>query len=232
MASQQTEPAQDADLHSARLPQHTCRGPKREQYAIHVQGQGAGKLERVTFASTKQPAGSERRRDDMNDPHVLTVSLVTLGDPRTMTGGYLYHRRIADMAPTFDAQVGFASFPTWPFPLPALAGAALLRSVGRQRSDVVLLDSIAAAFLGPWLWRRRLSVPLVGILHQPPGGIDHGRTRKRVQAALDRRAYRHAARLLVASADLGEQMRRLGVPDSLLRVVPPGRDVAAEAVVP
>ncbi len=197
-----------------------------------MQGQGAGKLQRVTFATTKQPAGSERRRDDMNDPHVLTVSLVTLGDPRTMTGGYLYHRRMADLAPAFDAQVVFASFPTWPFPLPALAGAALLRSVIRQRPDVLLLDSIAAAFLGPWLWRRRLPVPLVGILHQPPGGIDHGRTRTRVQAPLDSRAYRHAARLLVASAALGEQMRHTGVPDSLLRVVPPGRDVAAETVLP
>jgi hypothetical protein len=33
----------------------------------------------------------------------MTVSLVTLGDPDIMTGGYLYHRRLADMAPEHDA---------------------------------------------------------------------------------------------------------------------------------
>jgi len=166
----------------------------------------------------------------MDDAQVLTVSLVTLGDPQTMTGGYLYHRRMADLAPSCDARVDFVSVPSWRFPLPVLAGPTVLRSVIRRRPDVLLLDSIAAAFLGPWLWRRRLPMPLVGMLHQPPGGIDHGRARTRVQAALDRRAYGHAARLLVASADLGEQMGREGVPDHLLRVVPPGRDVAAVVV--
>jgi glycosyltransferase involved in cell wall biosynthesis len=197
-----------------------------------VTGEGAGELHGVTFSTTEQPAGSERRRDDMDDAHVLNVSLVTLGDPRTMTGGYLYHRRIADLAPACDARVAFVSFPSWRFPLPALAGPVVLRSVTRRRPDVLLLDSIAAGFLGPWLWRRGLPVPLVAILHQPPGGIDHGPARTRVQAALDRRAYRWAARLLVASAALDEQIRREGVPGHLLRVVPPGRDVAAQAVVP
>jgi glycosyltransferase involved in cell wall biosynthesis len=142
-----------------------------------------------------------------------------------MTGGYLYHRRIADRAPAHHARVDFVSFPARRFPLPALAGPAVLRTVDRHRPDVLLLDSIAAAFLGPWLGRRRLP-PLVAILHQPPGGIDHAAARRCVQSALDRRAYRHAARLLVASTDLAEAMRRAGVPDGLLRVVPPGRDPA------
>jgi hypothetical protein len=40
----------------------------------------------------------------MDDAHPITVSLVTLGDPATLTGGYLYHRRIARRA---------AAFPSW-----------------------------------------------------------------------------------------------------------------------
>jgi glycosyltransferase involved in cell wall biosynthesis len=168
----------------------------------------------------------------MDDSHVLNVSLVTLGDPQSMTGGYLYHRRIAELASTCAARVEFVSFPAWHFPLPALAGRAVLRAVARQRPDVLLLDSIAAAFLGPWPGRRMSPVPLVAMLHQPPGGIDHGPARTRVQAGLDRRAYRHAARLLVASAALAEAMRAQGVPDDLLRVVPPGRDVARHVVPP
>jgi glycosyltransferase involved in cell wall biosynthesis len=149
-----------------------------------------------------------------------------------MTGGYLYHLRVAERAPAHGVRLDFLSFPARRFPLPALAGPALLRELTRRRPHVVLLDSIAAAFLGPWLRRGRSFPPLVGILHQPPGGIDHRGVRRRVQVVLDRRAYRYAARLLVASADLREALRRAGVPNRLLRVVPPGRDPAATPVAP
>jgi glycosyltransferase involved in cell wall biosynthesis len=161
----------------------------------------------------------------------LTVCLLTQGDPDTMTGGYLYHRRVADRAAGFDARIDFLSAPTWRFPLPALAGPALMRTVARRRPDVLLVDSIAAAFVGPWLPRRGFP-PLAAILHQPPGGIDHGGVRRRVQSLLDRRTYRRATRMLVASEDLGDTMRRSGVPADRLRVVPPGRDPAASVVAP
>jgi glycosyltransferase involved in cell wall biosynthesis len=157
----------------------------------------------------------------------LAVSLLTLGDPRTTTGGYLYHRRVAEFAPANGARVRFVSVPDHAFPLPALAGRGVLREAQRPPADVLLLDSIAAAFVGPWLVRATLRVPLVGMLHQPPGGIDHGPVRAHVQAALDRLAYRPAARLVAASAALGDQLRAAGYPQRLLRVVPPGRDVAA-----
>ncbi len=231
VAAEQAEPAQHPNLQSTWLAPRLCRTPEGEEDAIHVAGEGSSKLERVTFPTAEQSVGSERRGDDMDNAHLLNVSLVTLGNPRTMTGGYLYHWRIAEMAPAFDARVDFASFPSWPFPLPVAAGPLVLRSAARHRPDVLLLDSIAAAFLGPWL-RRRMHVPIVGMLHQPPGGIDHGSARTRVQAWLDRRAYRYVSRLFVASEALAEQMRRQGVPDRLLRVVPPGRDVATAAVMP
>jgi glycosyltransferase involved in cell wall biosynthesis len=157
---------------------------------------------------------------------ILTVSLVTLGDPGRLTGGYRYHRRMAELAPSCGAAVRFVSFPEYPFPLPALSGRAVLR---QARGDVVVLDSIAAAFLGPWL-PRRPPVPLVGSLHQPPGGIDHGPPRRGVQAALDRMAYRRARLLLVASAALGEELAAAGYRRERLRVVPPGRDLPAGAV--
>jgi glycosyltransferase involved in cell wall biosynthesis len=160
------------------------------------------------------------------------VALLTLGDPATTTGGYLYHRRIADRAAAHRARVRFLSFPERRFPLPALVAPALLRAVARHHTDVVLVDSIATAYLGVWPLRRRLSRPLVGILHQPPGGIDHTGPRRWLQRILDLRVYRQAARLVVASADLAEAMRRAGLPDRLLRVVPPGRDVAPAPVSP
>jgi glycosyltransferase involved in cell wall biosynthesis len=161
----------------------------------------------------------------------LLVRLITLGDPERLSGGYLYHRRLAQLAPEHGAELRFVSVPEWPFPLPALAGGAVLRRalgpVAAPAADVVVLDSIAAGFLGPWLALRRPPVPLVGSLHQPPGGIDHGRVRRAVQAPLDRLAYRRAALLLVASQALAEQVEAAGLLASRIRVVPPGRDVAA-----
>jgi glycosyltransferase involved in cell wall biosynthesis len=152
---------------------------------------------------------------------MLTVSLVTLGDPGRLTGGYRYHRRMAELAPACGAAVRFVSFPDRLFPLPALAGPAVLR---QTRSDVLVLDSIAAAFLGPWLLRRP-GTPLVGSLHQPPGGIDHGRLRRALQAPLDRLAYRNARLLVVASRALGDELAGQGYPPERVRVVPPGRDL-------
>ena len=49
----------------------------------------------------------------------LSVSLVTLGDPDTLTGGYLYHRRMQEFAPANGARLELVSLPARPFPLPS-----------------------------------------------------------------------------------------------------------------
>jgi glycosyltransferase involved in cell wall biosynthesis len=157
----------------------------------------------------------------------LTIALLTLGDPGRLTGGYLFHQRLVQLASRHGSQITFVSFPDRPFPLAALHAPAVLRRCRALGADVLVLDSIAAAFLGPWLLLRPPTVPLVGMLHQPPGGIDHGPLRSAVQARLDRLAYHHARCLMVASESLADDLRADGVPPARLRVVPPGRDVAA-----
>ncbi|HKA82602.1 MAG TPA: glycosyltransferase family 4 protein [Acidimicrobiales bacterium] len=156
---------------------------------------------------------------------MFAVSLVTLGSPEQLTGGYLYHRRMAELAPDHDAHLDLVAVPALPFPLPAaLAGRVFRRTA---RADVVVVDSIAAAFAAPWrLFRRPRAVadgaqPLAAILHQPPGGIDHGWPRRRAQAALDRALYRRCDLLVLASETLGGD-----VPAVPSVVVAPGRDVA------
>jgi glycosyltransferase involved in cell wall biosynthesis len=160
---------------------------------------------------------------------MLAVSLVTLGSPDQLTGGYLYHRRMAELAPQHGAHLDLLAVPALPFPLPAALARRVLRHAAR--ADVLVVDSIAAAFVAPWRLfqprptasrQARPSRPLAAMLHQPPGGIDHGWPRRPVQAALDRLLYRRCDLLVLASETLSAEL-----PGLRSVVVAPGRDVAA-----
>lgn len=152
---------------------------------------------------------------------MLTIALVTLGDPKTLTGGYLYHWRVAELAPRHGAEVKFVSFPSWPFPWPMLGGGRVLDEVSRCGAQALLLDSICAGYLAPWLAWRRPRLPVLGILHQAPGGIGQAAWKARIQAGLDGWAYRYTRRLLIASQSLCDE---LNLPNKV--VVAPGCDVA------
>jgi DNA invertase Pin-like site-specific DNA recombinase len=91
----------------------------------------------------------------------MLVSLLTLGCPEQLSGGYLHHCRLAELAGDHDAEVEFVPVRLWPDPFTLAHG------------DVLLVDSIAAWLVAPWAQRaanRRR--PLAAILHQTPGGID------------------------------------------------------------
>ena len=227
------ECAQDADAQAARLSPGARYPGEANELAIGMPRERTSELERVPFAAPENARGAEERRSDLDDPH-LVLPLVTLGDPRRLTGGYLYHLRMSEAASAHGARIVFVSFPERPFPLPAFHAAAVLRRAKELGADALLLDSIAAAFAGPALATRSLGVPVIGVLHQPPGGIDHGAARARAQAPLDGLAWRRAKLLIAASDHLAEQLAAAGFARSRIRVVPPGRDVAPppQAAVP
>lgn len=95
----------------------------------------------------------------------------------------------------------------------------------------MVLDSIAAAYIAPWLNGPRRRPPLVAMLHQPPGGIDHGRLRTLLQTRLDRLAYDRVVHIIVASQTLAWDLNA-GSDSHDVTVVAPGRDVAAKAELP
>jgi glycosyltransferase involved in cell wall biosynthesis len=226
MAAEERDRAQGTDPQATRVGPSTPLRGEADELAINPARERAGELERIPLTTPEDSRRAEKRRRDVDYPH-LVLSLITLGDPRRLSGGYLYHLRMAEAAPAHNAQIRFLSFPEWPFPLAALRGPAMLRRAEESGASAVLLDSIAAAFAGPALVMRRLSVPLIGVLHQPPGGIDHPAVRALAQTPLDRLALRRADVLLAASDHLAEQLVAEGLAESRIRVVPPGRDVAA-----
>ncbi len=155
------------------------------------------------------------------------LALLTLGDPARVTGGYLFHRRLADRASRHGMAITFVSVPDLPLAWAMVTGPSWLRHRALTRADAVILDSIAAAPAAPWL--GGLPVPILGMLHQPIGGMDTGALARSVRAPFDRWAYRRAQVLMVASEWLADQMRRDGIPDRRLRVVAPGKDPSTTA---
>src|SRR5919106_2611286 len=152
------------------------------------------------------------------------LALLTLGDPARVTGGYLFHGRLADRAPAHGMEIEFVSVPDLPLAWAMLTGPGWLRHPALEQADALVLDSIAAAPVAPWLGRLRM--PMLGMLHQPVGGMDTGRLGRSLRVPFDRWAYRRADQLMVASEWLAEQLAAAGIPRSHLLVVPPGKDPA------
>ena len=151
------------------------------------------------------------------------VTLLTVGDPSRVTGGYLFHRRLAERAPDNGAEMRFVSIPDLPLPWATAAGPAWLLAPATRSADVLVLDSIAASAAAPWL--SLVGTPVVGMLHQPPGGIDAPHVQRRFRAPFDRHAYRACTVLMVASDWLAAQLVAAGVQGDRLRVVAPGKDL-------
>jgi glycosyltransferase involved in cell wall biosynthesis len=226
VTADERERAKNADMEAARVPRGARGRSERHEPALDMARERTSELERVALAPSEDSPRAEERGSDVDDAH-LVLPLVTVGDPRRLSGGYLYHLRMADAAPAHGARIVFVSFPDRVFPLAALRGAAVLRRCRESGASAVLLDSIAAPFAAPALATGGLDLPLVGVLHQPPGGIDHGVFRARAQARLDRLAWRRAELLIAASDHLAEELVEAGFTRSRIRVVPPGRDLAS-----
>ena len=154
------------------------------------------------------------------------MTLLTVGDPQRVTGGYLFHRRLAERAPRHGAEVTFVSIPDVPLPWAIAAGPVWLRAPATRTADVLVLDSLAASAAAPWL--SRIAAPVVGMLHQLPGGMDAHRLARSFRAPFDSRAYRSCLLLMVASEWLEHQLATAGVPRAKMRVVAPGKDLHAD----
>jgi len=151
---------------------------------------------------------------------VLRITLVTTGPPDQLTGGHLYHRRMQDRARAHGAVV-------------ERVAVRRLRNPFRRAGRVVLVDSLVAWAVLPWvLVGAQHGRPLAAIVHQPPGGVDHGRVRRALQRPLDRALYRRCSLLIATSAAFAQELvDRWHLPLARLCVVEPGRDLplAAEA---
>jgi len=152
------------------------------------------------------------------------LHLVTLGDPGRLTGGCLYQRRMVEAAAAHGFEVRTVALADGSPPRLLMAARGALRKAASSGASAVLLDSIVGAWCAPWLGLQRDTLPVVGIVHQPPGGLEGGRAARFALSRLDLAAYWKAALLLVTGEPVAEMLRSLGLPAGRLRVVPPGVD--------
>jgi glycosyltransferase involved in cell wall biosynthesis len=100
----------------------------------------------------------------------MRVGLVVYGSIETLTGGYLYDRRLLDHLVSQGDRVEVISLPSrnhYPRALCDNASPSLIRRLTRARFDVLLQDELvhpSLVFLNGWL-RARARYPIVTIVH-------------------------------------------------------------------
>jgi len=109
---------------------------------------------------------------------------------------------MAEMAPEHGAQIHFVSFPDLPSLVPTLGTPLVTRRAASIKPDVVVIDSIAAAYAAPWLLLGGPKAPVAAILHQPPGGSTRSGSNGTILGRLDLMTYERCATLMVASESL------------------------------
>lgn len=159
------------------------------------------------------------------------VDLLVPGDPDSLTGGYIYDRRIFEglRALGWQARVHALSdrFPE-PAPADLAAADAVLDTLPDGRR--VLIDGLALAGLTPLLHQHGRRLRLVALIHHPLGletGLDAARSRQ--LEALERAALAAVPRVIVTSPWTRRELGRLGVAAERIDIVEPGIDRPAAA---
>ena len=117
---------------------------------------------------------------------------------------------MADAAPEHGVAMRFFAASLWRRP---------------PRADVLVIDSIAAWRLVPWVYARR-PPRWVATVHQRAGGVDGASLVRRLRRRLDAFVYRHCDVVVAVSQRLADDLvRHAGLSRRRVRVVEPGRDL-------
>jgi len=169
------------------------------------------------------------------DPRAVAIAVP--GDLDTVTGGYIYDRRVIAALRDAGRTVRHVQLPAgFPTPTAAEMHAAALRLSDVPRDHVLMIDGLAFGALDPDLVSR-LSVPLVALVHHPLA-LETG---LRADRAADLRAREaanlgHVAAVIVTSRHTAQVlMQDYGVPGDRITIAQPGvvhPDQPAEPVDP
>jgi glycosyltransferase involved in cell wall biosynthesis len=162
----------------------------------------------------------------------LCVELLVPGSLTSLTGGYIYDRRVLEGLTALGWQTRAHALDT-SFPEPTNAAlqhaAAVLEAIPDGR--VVIVDGLALAGLGPLLELQRARLQLVALIHHPLAletGLDPPK-RKRLEIS-ERIALSRVGRIIVTSNWTMAALADYGVDASRIDVVQPGVDAGLALV--
>lgn len=153
------------------------------------------------------------------------------GDPNTLTGGYIYARRLMQALPA----VGWMPRPLpWPgsFPYPSRddLGAVRASLEGVPAGGTVLIDGLAFGAL-PAVLLDGLNLRIVALVHHPlarESGLAEQTARRFAES--EREALTRARRIITTSAMTARTLTQdFGVPGTRITVALPGTDPAPRA---
>jgi glycosyltransferase involved in cell wall biosynthesis len=164
--------------------------------------------------------------------NALHLYLLVPGDPLTLTGGYLYDRRIAEGLRALGWQVHVVQLPDgFPFPSTAARAQALQQLQQLPHQALVLIDGLALGALPAEAAAQSHRLRLVGLVHHPlelETGLDAAQATFLYESE---RAALHSVRaVIVTSPETASLLPGYGVPDEHIHVIEPGTDLPVLSV--
>lgn len=152
------------------------------------------------------------------------VDFVLPGDPNTLTGGYLYDRRIVEGLRLLGWSATVHSVDD-SFPTPSAGAVKSARSVlnAIPTGRAVVVDGLALGGMAQLLEEQAGRLNLVGLVHHPLAmetGLDED-SAERLRVA-ERRALASVHRVIVTSPATAKILTAYGVGDGRIEVVSPG----------
>ena len=162
---------------------------------------------------------------------MVALDLIQPGDPSTLTGGYLYNRRVLEVLAARGWRTTVhrldTSFPT-PTPAALEQACQVLAAIPAQR--LVLVDGLALGGMPDLIERHAQRLHLLGLVHHPLA-LETGLSAA-TAAALQRAEHRALAAVrgvIVTSRATARALAGYAVPAERIAVVEPGTDRAPAA---
>ncbi len=134
------------------------------------------------------------------------VVLLTGGRLDRLTGGNLYNQHLRESLAEAGVPVAVHIVPPDHYP------------------RLTIVDSIAINQAFPWVARRPRGSYVVALMHMLPSLLARSSRPRQRWRRLEMAFLRQVDSVVAASKDLAEWLRRVGVPDERLHMIPPGKD--------
>lgn len=157
-----------------------------------------------------------------------TLYFVVPGDPETLTGGYIYDRRIVAQLQRLGWEITLRQLDA-SFPYPCAGALAHADKTLSEIADgaTAIIDGLAFSAMPDIVQKHAARLRLVALIHHPLAlETPLAETQRRYFFACEKRALQAAQRIIVTSAATARALRDYGVAPERIAVVPPGVDSA------